>query len=123
MQKILFAVKKKLLLVSSLIILSSFVIAATSMRPVKYINFQEWEKLGERKVNFKLDRDEIIVGGIEGSFNALKIKVRRGAINMYKCIVHFRNGSTKEVELRNNIPAGEESRVTDLRGNNVSSIK
>ena len=84
MQKILFAVKKKLLLVSSLIILSSFVIAATSMRPVKYINFQEWEKLGERKVNFKLDRDEIIVGGIEGSFNALKIKVRRGAINMYK---------------------------------------
>jgi Protein of unknown function (DUF2541) len=77
-----------------------------------------WEKLGERKVNFALDRDEIIVGRADGRFDGLKIIVRRGAINMHKMVVHFGNGESQELELRNSIPRGGESRVIDLPGNN-----
>ncbi|MDP4263162.1 MAG: hypothetical protein Q8941_11600 [Bacteroidota bacterium] len=79
--------------------------------------FSKWEKLGERKVNFKADRDEIGVGRFEGFFDALQVKVKRGPINMFKMVVHFHNGETKEIELRNNFAAGSESRVIDLPGN------
>ena len=77
-----------------------------------------WEKLGERKVNFKVDRDEIGVGRFEGFFDALQIKVRKGPINMHKMEVHFGNGDMKEIELRNNFTAGSVSRIIDLPGNN-----
>ncbi|MBI5915227.1 MAG: DUF2541 family protein [Bacteroidetes bacterium] len=76
-----------------------------------------WEKLGERNVNFAVDRDEIFVTASEGRFTALKIKVRKGAINLHKMVVHFGDGSEQEVETRNNIAAGGESRVIDLAGN------
>ncbi len=33
-------------------------------------NQARWEKLGQRKVNFKVDKDEIGVGRFEGFFNA-----------------------------------------------------
>ena len=76
-----------------------------------------WEKLGERNVNFAVDRDEIFVTASEGRFTALKIKVRKGAINLHKMVVHFGDGSEQEVETRNNIAAGGESRVINLEGN------
>jgi hypothetical protein len=76
-----------------------------------------WERLGLRKVNFGLDRDEIFVTASEGTFTSLKFIVRGAPINMRRCVVHFRNGDTQELELRNNIPAGGESRVLDLAGN------
>lgn len=76
-----------------------------------------WEKLGERNVNFKVDRDEIFVTASEGRFTALKIKVRKGAINLHKMVVHFGDGSTQEVETRDEIAAGGESRVINLEGN------
>jgi hypothetical protein len=76
-----------------------------------------WEKLGQRKVNFKADKDEIGVGRFEGFFDALQLKVKKGPINMHKMVVHFHNGDTKEIELRNNFTAGSESRVIDLPGN------
>ena len=77
-----------------------------------------WEKLGQRKVNFRVDRDEIIVGRFEGFFDALQVKVKKGPINMHRMVVHFRNGQTTEIELKNNFSAGSESRVIDLPGNN-----
>ncbi|MFQ5448041.1 MAG: hypothetical protein ACE5FF_14030 [Saprospiraceae bacterium] len=76
-----------------------------------------WEKLGQRKVNYALDRDEIMVTAREGRFTALKFKVRKGGINMHKMVVHYRNGGKQEIELRNRIPAGGESRVINLKGN------
>ena len=76
---------------------------------------QRWDKLGERKVNFKEDRDAISGIG-DGWYKALQIKVRRGSINMQKMEVHFRNGETKEVELKQNFTDGSESRVIDLPG-------
>jgi len=77
----------------------------------------KWEKLGERKVNFTVDRDEIVVTAAEGRFTALKLMVKKGSINLHKMVVHFGDGSTQEVETRDQIPAGGESRVINLEGN------
>lgn len=77
----------------------------------------KWELLGSRKVNYGLDRDEIIVTRAEGVFSALKLKVRKGGINLHKVAVHFGNGEVEELEVRANIPADGETRVLDLPGN------
>ncbi|MBK8954464.1 MAG: hypothetical protein IPM34_02775 [Saprospiraceae bacterium] len=76
-----------------------------------------WELLGTRNVNFANDRDEIEVTAAEGLFTALKIKVLRSAMDMNKMVVHFGDGSTENIELKNLFKAGDESRVIDLPGN------
>lgn len=75
-----------------------------------------WEKLGSKKVNYGLDRDEINVTILEGRFTKLKLKIRSGGVNMHKVTVHFGNGQKQEVALRNNFRRGSESRVIDLEG-------
>ena len=65
-----------------------------------------WEMLGMRKVNYGLDRDEIVVTRAEGVFTALQIRVKGSPINMHKVVVHFGNGETQEFDLRENFRAG-----------------
>lgn len=76
-----------------------------------------WVQLGMRKVNYGLDHDVIPVTYREGYFEAIKIVVRGGALNMHKCTVYFENGGQQEVELRHNFTKGSDSRVVDLKGN------
>ncbi len=76
-----------------------------------------WEKLGQRAVNYGLDHDEILVTAAEGRFTALKIKVKKGGINMKKLTVVYGNDERDEIELRNDFAPGSESRVLDLNGN------
>lgn len=77
-----------------------------------------WEFLGSRKVNFSVDRDVIPVTWRGGSFDALRIDVRGGAVNMHKCVIHFENGGVREIELRYNFGPRRPSRLIDLPGNN-----
>lgn len=77
----------------------------------------KWELLGTRKIDYKLDRDEIPVTRFEGTFKALKVKVKKSGINLHKIVVHYGNGDVQEIETRENIPAGGETRVIDLPGN------
>ncbi|MBK8515098.1 MAG: DUF2541 family protein [Saprospiraceae bacterium] len=89
-----------------------FVLASFSV-PVQ----NKWEILGERKVNLGLDHDVIQVGSSEGVFTKLKIKVRKSGINLHRMVVHFGNGEKQEIEVREDIQKGSESRVIDLSGN------
>lgn len=76
----------------------------------------KWEKLGTKLVDFKVDRDELIVTAYEGVFTAIKIKVFAAPINMHKMVIHFGNGNVQDVDLKNNFAPGSESRVIDLPG-------
>lgn len=75
-----------------------------------------WEKLGQRRVNFRLDRDEIMVTSSEGLFTALKLKVKNGGINFHRCVVHYRNGQTQTIKIGQTIRPGQETRVLNLHG-------
>lgn len=75
-----------------------------------------WEKLGSKKVNFGLDRDEIPVTIKDGVFTAVKIKVRRSGLNMHRMVIHFGNGTTQDVTLKKKFTQGDESRVIDIDG-------
>ncbi|MBX2874908.1 MAG: DUF2541 family protein [Saprospiraceae bacterium] len=83
----------------------------------------KWDKLGQKKVDFRLDKDEIKVTIVQGLFTAIKLKVKDGPINMHKCVVHFKNGTKQNVNIRKNIPAGGETRVIQLDGGGKRIIK
>jgi len=76
----------------------------------------KWDKLGQKKVDFRLDKDEVKVTLVQGLFTAIKLKIKDGPINMHRCIIHFKNGTKQDVRIRKNIPAGGETRVIQLDG-------
>lgn len=80
-------------------------------------DMRPWEHLGSRKIDYALDRDEIVVTAAEGRFTGLKFMVKRSAINLHKVVIHYGNGETQELDHRHTIPAGGESPVIDLPGN------
>jgi len=75
-----------------------------------------WEKLGERNVDGKADRDTIAVGRAEGRFSAIQIKVEQSALEMYDVLVTFGDGTTFSPPTRLVFRNGETSRVVDLPG-------
>ena len=113
---------KTLLLLSFVLFLGNAG-AAISTPAIEGFTPPRWEKLGQRKVNYKIDRDEIMVTAREGRFSAVKLIVRKGAVNMHKMTIHFGDGTQQEVNLKNNIPAGGETRVIKLKGQKKRVIR
>lgn len=75
-----------------------------------------WELLGERTVTDRLDHDRIAVTSARGDFRAIKLTVRRAPVDFHRVVVHYASGGDQEIEVRSRIPAGGETRVIDLRG-------
>ena len=98
-------------------ILLAMIIFFTTSISASYSQKPKWELLGIRKVDFKIDRDVIPVTYREGTFDAIRIVVNKGSLNMHKCIVHFENGGSKEIALRHNFSGRSASRIIDLPGN------
>ncbi len=76
----------------------------------------EWVLLGQRSVNDRTDHDVIVVTKPQGDFRSIKITVQRAAVDFHRVVVHYGNGTKQEVDLRNTIPAGGETRAIDLTG-------
>ncbi|MGE3065978.1 MAG: hypothetical protein AB7K67_10345 [Hyphomicrobiaceae bacterium] len=75
-----------------------------------------WENLGCQKVGFLVDRDVVRVGRQEGRFSAIRLKVSGNAIYMSDLKVVYANGAPDNIQVRNEIRAGGETRPLDLRG-------
>lgn len=75
-----------------------------------------WILLGERSVSDAAERDVVPVSGVRGEITALKLGVSRAGVQFRSVTVHYANGGSQELELREVIPAGGESRVIDLQG-------
>jgi len=75
-----------------------------------------WTLLGERRVTDKLDHDTIAVTATRGDFHRIQLRVLERAVQFRKVVVHFGNGESQELELRDVIRAGGRSRAIDLAG-------
>jgi len=86
---------------------------------------KHWVYLGQTTVNGKNDRDTIGIGRAEGRFQSIQLRVSGAPVEFQHVVVHFTNGGSEEVELRNRIPAGGQTRAIDLRGNDraISSVE
>ena len=77
---------------------------------------QNWEPLGSRRVSFAVDRDVIDVGAREGTFEAIRIEVEGGSLEMYNIRLTFGNGDTWSPNTRVLFRQGSWSRQIDLPG-------
>jgi hypothetical protein len=75
-----------------------------------------WDKLGERWVNGRADRDVIHVGRRDGRFRRLQLVVEHSALELYDVRVVFGDGSTYSPATRLVFAPGSTSRVIDLPG-------
>ncbi len=75
-----------------------------------------WFFLEDKKVGFGVDHDVIHFGNWKDDVSQIKLKITDGPLKMYKMIIHFDNGNTQNVEMRNRFVQGSESRVIDLDG-------
>lgn len=91
--------------------------ASFAQKGKKIDSAAKWDYLGEANVDGRVDHDTIKVGGGSASmYRAIQLKVQAGPIEFFKVIVHYGNGQSEPLEIREKIPAGGKTRVIDLPG-------
>jgi hypothetical protein len=85
---------------------------------------KRWVYLGQTTVNGQRDFDKIGIGKSEGRFQSLQLRVSGAPIEFQRVVVHYANGTNEELEFRDRIPAGGQTRAIDLRGGDraISSV-
>jgi hypothetical protein len=76
-----------------------------------------WHKIGEAVVDFKADRDAIIVAGAD-KFKAIRLVVTDAPIRFDDLEVYYENGTKEDIQVRNIFKRGEKTRIIDLKGYN-----
>ena len=76
----------------------------------------QWSKLGQRKVSFRVDHDEMMVTAYEGRFRKLKLAVRKAPIFLHNVKVVYGNGESTNIKVGRRLDKGAESRAFDLPG-------
>lgn len=102
----------------SLKIIALILVAGTlaSFAPLEKSSHQ-WIFLGQRKVQYIGDHDEILVTGRSGTFTGLKMHVTGAAIHLANVKIHYGNGSVQTVAVNHRVSPGRWSPVLDLPGN------
>ncbi|MCC7509899.1 MAG: hypothetical protein IT464_11025 [Planctomycetes bacterium] len=78
--------------------------------------FPDYEKLGQKVVDFGADKDKIDVGARDGRFVSVMIGVDDGNLEMWDIKFTFGNDETYSPEVRANFSDDERSRQMDLPG-------
>jgi hypothetical protein len=84
----------------------------------------QWRRIGSKEVDYRADHDTINVGVYKGDFRRIQLRVQRAPVRFQRVVVNFRNGGTQELNFRDLIRAGGQTRAIDLTGNErvISSI-
>lgn len=107
----------RILRLTALALAALFLIALTAdARPRRERLDRHWEVLGTLSVSDARDHDVLSVTSRRGTFRSVKLEVLDRAVQFRAMKLHFANGETQDVELRDVIPAGGESRVIDVEG-------
>ena len=87
--------------------------------------YGRWTYLGQANVDGRVDHDTVSVGRWRGRFQRIQIRVERAPIEFHRVVVHYANGRSEEVAVRQRIPSGGQTRAIDLRGDdrNIDSVE
>ncbi len=80
------------------------------------IKLDNWRELGRVKAGHNGDHDRIVIDGPHDTYRRLKFRVENSALNMSKMVVTYEDGAPENIEVKNEIPKGGESRAIDLKG-------
>lgn len=104
---------KSLYFVGLLVMISGLTLNADAQR--RDYGRERWEYLGQSNVDRVRDHDSIRVYA-RGAFRAIQLRVKGGEIEFQRVVVHFENGANSDVEVRDRIRAGGQTRAIDLPG-------
>jgi len=82
-----------------------------------------WRIIGTTEAGFSADHDTIVVAGPSDDFRRIKFKVTGAGLNLQRLVVTYENGSPDNIDVRQNISEGGESRQIDLRGGGKRKIR
>lgn len=74
-----------------------------------------WRLLGEAQARRSVDRDEIYARG-DRAYTAIRLRVFDAPVEFLRVRIRFRNGESREIEVRQFIERGGATRVIDLPG-------
>lgn len=82
-----------------------------------------WHKISETTVDFKKDRDEVMILGAN-RFAAIQFKVVDAPIDLLNLEIFYESGDIQKIDVNSTVKAPGESRVIDLNGGerNLSKI-
>jgi hypothetical protein len=99
-----------------MVLLGLLVNSAFAQKPAVVLsNEPGWHKIGEITASFKMEDESIAVLGAD-KFAAIKLRVTDAAINIVHVQVFYEDGQMEEVDVKNELTAGSETRVIDLAG-------
>lgn len=75
-----------------------------------------WAVLGSRDVDLSLDRDAIDVRRGDGPFDAVALRARGNAVEIYDIRITFGNGKRQTIRVDERLRPGRQSRTLDLKG-------
>lgn len=107
--------KNSILVFSALLVVLASTTIANPQRDRDRDHGGRWEYLGQAHVDGRSDHDKISVNN-GGSFRAILLEVRDGAIEFNRVVVHFENGADHDTNIRERIPSGGRTRAIDLPG-------
>ena len=107
--------KNSILVFSALLVVFASTTIATPQRDRDRDHGGRWEYLGQAHVDGRADHDKISVDN-GGSFRAILLEVRDGAIEFNRVVVHFENGADHDMNIRERIPSGGRTHAIDLPG-------
>lgn len=99
--------RKRMMFLSTLMLLWCFTPA---------LHAADWVYLGNAHVDGQHDHDDIKVGGSQGRYRFLQIRVVNAPIQFDHIVVHYGNGEPETLAVRDVIPAGGKSRAIKLQG-------
>ena len=111
--------QKTLCLTGVLCLLSGFIVATNAQRRSNNRDNRQdnLTYLGQSNVDGDRDHDNIRVTANE-LFSAIQLRIQGGEIEFQRIVVHYENGADVDVEIRDRIRAGGQTRMIDLPGDN-----
>ena len=80
---------------------------------------ERWTYLGQSHVDGVRDHDNIEIGRAAGRYRALQIRVVNAPIQFDRVVVHYGNGQSEVLSVRQKIRAGGSTRAIGLAGDRV----
>ncbi|HEX8575620.1 MAG TPA: hypothetical protein VF677_04930 [Flavobacterium sp.] len=102
-----------------IIIIIAFVAGYTTIEAqvpaVMLDNKAGWHKIGETTVNYKKEKDQVLVLGYD-RFSAIKFKVEDAPIDLSLVEVYYKSGDKQSINVGSSLKANEESKEIKLNG-------
>lgn len=113
---------KKVLSIVLLAIAGLYGTASAQQTTVVSTDTSGWYKIGQANVDFKRDRDEIVILGAD-RFKSIKLKVINSPIDLKDLEIFYESGNKQDVKINASLKAAGESQVIDLEKGEQRSIK